>query len=39
MSEAKDDRWYDQAVIEEEAEEAKQHSLQMAQAEAAKKAK
>jgi hypothetical protein len=39
MSDAKDDRWYDQAVIDEEAEVAKQNSIMMAQAEAAKKAK
>lgn len=39
MSDAKDDRWYDNAVIEEEEQDAKQRSLNMAQSEAAKKVK
>lgn len=39
MSDAKDDRWYDQAVIEEEEQETKQRALNMAQAEKAKKVK
>ena len=39
MSDAKDDRWYDLAVTEEEEQETKQRALNMAQAEAAKKVK